>query len=232
MKKIIAALVILLFANTAFAYNYTKPVTNDVKDTQSLKYNIKTKEWTKVQDTKNETVQTPPNEINNDEIIFTKYVTKGSGGYSVYENNQKQYDAGSGTTYEFLDGTSLIGYNAHNLKFYRLDFDGEKITGKELTIPEIKQYFPDVQIVKISKFKNNKIELKKKWFKPETFMLVNDTNTDFYKYQFEEIKTYQLIHGMFEIEKSKIKPQRLIYSHFGSRDKMFPILKIKVRNSF
>lgn len=226
MKKLISAFIFFICANAAFAYEYKAPVTNDIKDSQSVVYDLQTKEWSKA-----------PADVEKDcafenKIIFTKFMTKGSGGFSEYETAQKQYEAGVGSTYEFLDGKELIGYNSHTLKFYKLDFNGEKIAATELTPNEVKKYFPDVEIVKISQFKNNKIELKKPWFKPKTFMLLNDTNTDFYKYQFENQKDYQLVRGVFEVPKSIIAPKTLVFSHFASRDKLFPALTIKIRNGF
>lgn len=220
MKKILASTAlscVLLCANGVFAYDYMPPVTNDVKDSQTISYSLEKHEWSR----------TP---VDKEDIVFTKYMTKGSGGYSEYEHGQKQYEAGNGSTYEFLDGTNLIGYNVHSLKFYRLNFNGEKITSEELTPDEVQRYFPDVEIVRISQFKNNKIELKKPWFKAKNFMLLNDTNTDFYKYQFEDEKSYQLVRGLFELPKSMLFPRKLVYSHFASRDKMFPTLQIVVKN--
>lgn len=217
MKKIIALLVFLLCTNGAFAYEYTPPVTNDIRDSQTINYSLDKQQWSKAP-------------IDKTDIVFTKYMTKGTGGYSEYEHAQKQYEVGVGSNYEFLDGTNLIGYNSHILKFYRLSFNGEKIISEELLPSEVQHYFPDVEIVKVSQFKNNKIELKKSWFKSKSFMLLNDTTTDFYKYQFEDEKSYQLIRGVFELPKSMIYPRKLVYSHFGSRDKMFPILQITVKN--
>ena len=226
MKKIMTFLLFMLISGSALAYDYGAPVTNEIKDTQSVVYNSLTKEWFRVDENNTKDAPTP------DEVVFTKYITKGSGGYSEYDTVDKQYEAGEGSTYEFLDGTELIAYNAHTLKFYKLDFDGEKITAKELTVDRVQKYFPDVKIVKISQFKNNKIELTKKWFKPKSFMLLNDTKTDFYKYQFENIKSYQLIKGMFEIPKNQIRQKPLVFSHFSSKDKMYPVFQIVVKNSF
>lgn len=218
MKNLLVLLsVFWVSALSGYAYNYKLPVTNEVKDTQSVYYNMETKEWSRSQ-------------LNQEDLFFTKYMTKGSGGYSEYDTAQKQYDMGAGSTYEFLDGTSLIGYNAHTLKFYKFTFNGEKFEAQELTPTEVQSYFPDVVIVKISSFKNNKITVRKPWFKPASFMLLNDTNTDFYKYQFENQQQYQLIKGVFEMPKNMFLPKTLIYSHFASKDPMFPKFEITVKN--
>lgn len=213
MKKLLITLTLLLTACTAFAYDYPSYVKNDIKDGQTINYSIENKLWSR---------DTMPNET-----AFTKFMTKGSGGLSVFEQEQNQYEPGKdGTTYEFLAGSDLIGYNAHLLKFFKLNFDGEKISAEELSPQKVQALFPGVEIVKISDFKNNCIELKKPWFKKKTFMLLNDTSTFFYKYQFENVKKYELIRGIFEAH----KPQTMTYSHFASKDEMFPALTIKIKN--
>ena len=127
----------------------------------------------------------------------------------------------TGTTYEFLDGNKLIGYNAHKLKFYELTFSNQKINKKELSQEQVEQYFPDVDIIKISELKDNKLDIEKPWFKRKTFMLLNDTDEEFYKYQFDE-----LIRGLFEAK----YPRRFVFSHFKANNEMFPALEINIHN--
>uniref|UniRef100_UPI004028593E hypothetical protein n=1 Tax=Candidatus Scatousia sp. TaxID=3085663 RepID=UPI004028593E len=196
--------------NQVFAYDYTDTVRNALSIDQQVNYLSKTKEWVR--------------NTNSDGINFRKDVTKGTGGFSILDKDGNFYD--TNTTYEFFDGKKLIGHNMHLLKFFELGFD-DKVTQRELSPEEIKVYFPDVELVYISKFKNNKIVLKKQKNEKKTYLLVNDTDRDFYKYSFEnsEYKD-EYIRGLFEVE----KPQTLIFSHFGSRDKLFPILKIKIKN--
>ena len=60
-------------------------------------------------------------------------------------------------------------------------------------------------------------------------MLLNDTDREFYKYQFEHYKNQtELIHGIFEPKFART----YTYSHFGSRDNEIPPLKIVVKNKF
>lgn len=210
MKKVLLLASLLLISNQVFAYDYTDTVRNALSIDQQVNYSPKTKEWVR--------------NSNPDGISFRKDVTSGTGSFSIFDNNGKFYD--SNTTYEFFDGKKLIGHNMHILKFFELGFN-EKITYRELTPDEIKGYFQDVELVYISQFKNNKIVLKKPKNEKKAYLLVNDTDRDFYKYSFEnsEYKD-EYIRGLFEVE----KPQTLIFSHFGSRDKLFPILKIKIKN--
>lgn len=211
-RKILLALVLLLTCNAAFSYNYKADMLNGIKDGQKICYNPAKKSWSA------ETTHCP--------VLFTKYITTGTGGFSELEYNNIRF--GINSTYEFLDGQKLIGYNAHTLKFYNITYDGKKIVSDILPEGEIKKYFPDVQIVKISHFNNGSITLEKPWFKRKTFLLLNDTGMDFYKYQFEHKpgNCYELIKGIFEVK----RPQTIIYSHFASNDPLFPKLKIRVRN--
>jgi len=212
MKNLIILLSLLLFANSAFAYDYSATVKNSIDVNQRINYSPSAKIWAR--------------NFNNKNINFVKHMTVGSGSFSEFLNNKKFYD--TDTTYEFLNGNHLVGYNMHKLKFFELGFD-KKITRRELSEHEIQNLFPNVRIVKISQFKNNKIVLKKPRGVKRTYMLVNDTDKDFYKYSFENYGNgTELIRGLFETDKSN----KFIYSHFHSRDKDFPILKIVVKDSF
>lgn len=211
MKKLVLCLIFVFALTPSYAYKYSKIVTNDIKSGRQICYSEQKKEWS--------------GNLDSCDFVFTKYITSGSGGFSVYKNGDEMQD--TGTTYEFLNNGKLTGYNMHTLKFYDISFNGKNLIPRELSAPEVGVLFPDVKIVKISDFTDNKIVLKKPWFKQKTFLLLNDTNKDFYKYQFEGRKKYERITGIFEAK----KPQKFIYSHFGSRDKMFPVLEIKVINS-
>lgn len=217
MKKLLITLILILSANTVSAYDYPPFIRDGIKPEDTVSYSPKDHKWTR--------------QAQSDDITFTKYMTKGSGGYSEYEYQNKQYEAGKdGSTYEFLHNGNLISYNSHQLKFYKLDYINDKIEATELSAQEVKNLFPNLEIVMISSFKNNKITLYKPWLEQKTFMLLNDTNTDFYKYQFENLGGYELIRGVFEVSKYQILPETFIFSHFGSKDKLTPPLKITVKN--
>lgn len=216
-KKLALIFALLLSANITFAYEYPSYVQDGIKNEDTVCYSSSVQKWSRTQE--------------KDNVCFTKYTTSGTGGYSEFEMNQKVYETGKeGTTYEFLHNGDLIGYNAHQLRFYKLNFDGEKINADTLTETQVRELFPDIEVVKISQFKNNKITLFKPWFRQKSFMLLNDTNTDFYKYQFEKMSGYELIRGMFETCKYQVLPEVFVFSHFGSKSKMTPPLKITVKN--
>lgn len=212
MQKLLVILIFLLTFNSAVAYNYSPNVLDSVKDEQKIGYNTATKEWTRTPGAK--------------DLVFTKHITHGSGGFSEYKTKKEFFDPNS--TYEFLYKNKLYGYNQHLLKFYEIKVNNGEFINVELNENQLKEFFPKTEIVKISDFKDNKIKIKKPFFKTKTFLLYNNTTRDFYKYQFEKSENpNELFRSIFEVK----GPKELIFSHFGSRDSMFPILKIKVINS-
>ena len=123
----------------------------------------------------------------------------------------------------------MIGYNPYKLKFFELTFENDSFVKKVLTDEQIKELFPNVELVKISQFKKDEITLYKPFLKKKTFLFVNDTDREFYKYQFENYRNQtEFIHGIFEPRFART----YIYSHFGGRDKEIPPLKIVVKNRF
>lgn len=211
MRVLAFLLCFLISTNCVLAYDYPQSIKNNLEVTQKINYNPNSKIWTR--------------KPVNGGISFTKHMTVGSGGFSEFLNQKKYYD--TNTTLEFLNGNKLIGYNQHILKFFELGFDGKKITTRELKADEVQKMFPDTEIVKISQFKNNKIVLKKNRGETKTFLLLNDTNRDFYKYSYEKHGNgTELIKSIIEVN----KPKTIVFSHFSSRDKLFPILTIKIKN--
>lgn len=213
MKKILLLAGLAFSVNATMAYSYNQAIVNNtIKEDQVIEYCKSENIWNK---------KCP------ESLKFTKHYTTGSGGFSEYELNKITYD--TDTTYEFLLGEKLVGYNPYKLQFYYLTFADNKFERTMLTDGEIKSLFPNVEIVKISQFKNDTITLYKPFFKPKTFLFVNDTDKEFYKYQFEHYKKQtELIHGIFEPKRAGT----YIYSHFGGRDKEIPPLKIVVKNKF
>lgn len=210
MKRMFIALILICSINSAIAYEYQQNIKGGLLAGDKISYKSKNSQWSK--------------DLSFGNMIFKKYITTGTGGFSVLANGGNPYD--TDTTYEFFDENKLIGYNAHKLKFYELSFDGKKINKKELSENEIKKYFHDVEIIKVSELKDNKIEIEKPWFKKQAFLLINDTDNYFYKYQFERYKQTEIIRGLFEAK----YPRKFIFSHFKADDNIFPALEISIRN--
>lgn len=211
MKKLLLFTAFVLSINTANAYNYNPVILNNgVKDNQIIKYCPQSGVW---------------GESCSDVMQFEHHYTIGSGGYSEYKLNEKTYE--TDTCYEFLYGNKLIGYNPYKLKFYELQFKNNSFEKTELTDAQIQELLPNVKIVKISQFKNNEITLYKPFLRKTSFLFVNDTDREFYKYQFENYKNQkEFIHGIFEPRHAGT----YMYSHFGTRDKQIPPLKLVVKN--
>lgn len=213
MKRFIILAIVLLSANTAFAYNYSQDLTDSIiKEEQQVKYCPESQIW-------------GDNCSDENKITFIKRITYGSGGFSIYEKDKALYD--TDTTLEFIHNNQLFGYNMHKLKFFKLMFENDKFNQTELNEEQIKELFPAIDIIKVSDFTNGEITIFKPYFKPKSFMLVNDTDETYYKYQLEKYqKQDELIHSIFEIPKAG----NYVYSHFGSRDALFPTLTIHVKN--
>jgi len=200
----------MVLCGSAVAYEVNPAVLNSVSDLQIVDYNPSSKTWSR--------------NLGLNDQVFSKHMTTGSGGYSEYKTKDNFYDTDS--TYEFLYGGKLYGYNGHTLKFFELLFDGEKFEHRDLTKEEVQFLFPSVKILLVSEFENNELTVKLPIFRKKDFMLLNDTDREFYKYQFEYYKGRRTaFNNIFETA----MPRVLIYSHFKSRDEMFPILKINLK---
>lgn len=213
MKRFIICAILLLSSNAVIAYEYSSEFNDSIiKEEQQIKYCPNTQTW--------------GNNCNDENAMeFIKRITYGSGGFSIFEKGKALYD--TDTTLEFIKNNQLYGYNMHKLKFFNLNFANDKFDKTELSEEQIKELFPNIDIIKVSQFTNGELTLYKPLFKTITFMLINDTDEFYYKYHLENYdKQDELIHGIFEISKAG----DYIYSHFGSRDKLFPILTIHIKN--
>ena len=95
---------------------------------------------------------------------------------------------------------------------------------KVLTEGQVKEIFPDAEILLISHFVDNKTTVRKQAFEKKDFLLLNDTDKYFYKYSFrpQSVK-YSPVAGLFKA--SSIG--KITFSHFG-QDKY----TIYVKNNF
>lgn len=155
---------------------------------------------------------------------FTKHYTIGSGGFSEYELNNVRYDTHS--TVEYIVDKKLLGYNPHTLKFSYITFNGQKFNNKYLSDSELQKYFPNTKFIKISEFKNNQIVIRKRPFISEEYLLINDTNQDFYKYSLTNGKDKKQIFKCFV---KVIFPTTYKYSFFGQKQSDRPVLTIKFK---
>lgn len=204
MKKIILALCLVLLGTPVLASSM-KPVLND----NQVIYSPSTKTWHK-------------DGVFKDGIALTKKTSPGTGNYSIYYNMDNEIMLGS--NYEFLYDGRLISCHNADLKIFELVYNGKFFEEKELTEDQIKEIFPDAEIIKISQFTDQKVTVKKPAFEKKKFLLLNDTDEYFYKYSFKPKSVkYSPVAGLFKA--SSIG--RITFSHFG-QDKY----TIYVKNTF
>lgn len=163
-----------------------------------------------------------------DRIVFSKYISVGSGSYSEYRASGAELYMNS--TSEFLLDGRLIGYNPHDLKFYEAVYQNGTFKSIEMTPRQVAGLFPGLEIVKLSSAKDGVITVKKLPFQNKSFLLLNDTPVSYYHYSFENFDGYdRIFKGLLTVGSYR----DIIFSHFGSRDeKLNPLLTVKVVPGF
>lgn len=173
-----------------------------VYENDKVIYDTKTKCWSK--------------EENKEGIILYKKTSSGTGSYSIYYYKCDKPAFQSGSNFEFIDNKKLIAIDNASLKYSKIIFDGSKFIQIPLEIEELKMIFPDVEIIKISRFKNNKLTIKKPLFKKKTVLLVNDTDEYFHKYFVSpESSANKNIKGLITLSKKFTKVK---FCHLGEKD--------------
>lgn len=199
MKK--AASFIFIFC-TLIAFCAPVFALDPVYKNDKVIYDTKTKCWSK--------------EENKEGIILYKKTSSGTGSYSIYYYKCDKPAFQSGSNFEFIDDKKLIAVDNASLKYSKIIFDGSKFIQIPLEIEELKTIFPDVEIIKISRFKNNKLTIKKPLFKKKTVLLVNDTDEFFHKYFVSpESSANKNIKGLITLSKKFTKVK---FCHLGEKD--------------
>lgn len=199
MKK--AASFIFIFC-TLIAFCAPVFALDPVYENDKVIYDTKTKCWSK--------------EENKEGIILYKKTSSGTGSYSIYYYKCDKPAFQSGSNFEFIDDKKLIAVDNASLKYSKIIFDGSKFIQIPLEIEELKTIFPDVKIIKISRFKNNKLTIKKPLFKKKTVLLVNDTDEFFHKYFVSpESSANKNIKGLITLSKKFTKVK---FCHLGEKD--------------
>ena len=170
MKKMLL-LILLLIPSVCIA---DTQIYNDIPVNSTVYFNPETETWAK---------NCPHGKC----ISFTKTLTEGNNKFSAYCSNGLNYDPDS--TKEFFYKGDLIGYNQNTLKFYRLYFEDGELKTEKLNEKELQEIFPECKIIRVSNFNNNTIKIKRPLFKDKKFLIMNDTNTLFYNYYFENLDT-------------------------------------------
>lgn len=164
-------LLVLFFGFFLVAPSLAENIYPDIPENATLYYSVYDKKWS----------ATPSSNT----IKLVKHYTLGANKFSEYVIGELRFDANS--TKEFLFKGDLIGYNKNTLKFHRLYFENETLKEETLNEKELKELFPDYEIIRISQFKDNSIKLKRNPFNPKTYLIMNDTNTMFYNYRLKGV---------------------------------------------
>lgn len=205
MKKIFLTLLIL-FSVTLNAYSFDF-VENNVY------YNLQTLKWS--------SQRTTAKDI---KLFYKLYPT--SGGYSEYYNNKGKLAIGPFSNKEFIYNGNLIGIDNGNLKLICYYYDNGFFRNKELDTATVNNLFPNTEIIKISQFQNNSITLYKKPFEQKQYLIINDTNNNYYKYQFKPANiSNENVNGLITVNKFG----KITFSHYGDDNDFYPALKIHIK---
>lgn len=205
MKKIFLTLLIL-FSVTLNAYSFDF-VENNVY------YNLQTLKWS--------SQRTTAKDI---KLFYKLYPT--SGGYSEYYNNKGKLAIGPFSNKEFIYNGNLIGIDNGNLKLICYYYDNGFFRNKELDTATVNNLFPNAEIIKISQFQNNSITLYKKPFEQKQYLIINDTNNNYYKYQFKPANiSNKNVNGLITVNKFG----KITFSHYGDDNDFYPALKIHIK---
>lgn len=205
MKKIFLTLLIL-FSVTLNAYSFDF-IENNVY------YNLQTLKWS--------SQRTTAKDI---KLFYKLYPT--SGGYSEYYNNKGKLAIGPFSNKEFIYNGNLIGIDNGNLKLICYYYDNGFFRNKELDTATVTNLFPNAEIIKISQFQNNSITLYKKPFEQKQYLIINDTNNNYYKYQFKPANiSNENVNGLITVNKFG----KITFSHYGDDNDFYPALKIHIK---
>lgn len=205
MKKIFLTLLIL-FSVTLNAYSF------DFVE-NSVYYNLQTLKWS--------SQRTTAKDI---KLFYKLYPT--SGGYSEYYNNKGKLAIGPFSNKEFIYNGNLIGIDNGNLKLICYYYDNGFFRNKELDTATVNNLFPNAEIIKISQFQNNSITLYKKPFEQKQYLIINDTNNNYYKYQFKPANiSNENVNGLITVNKFG----KITFSHYGDDNDFYPALKIHIK---
>lgn len=205
MRKIFVTLLVLIFsALNAYSFDFVE---------DCVYYNIQTQKWSFNEKT--------PKDI---KLIYKMYST--SGGYSEYYNNRGKLAIGPFSNREFIDSGNLIGIDNGNLKLIKYYYDNGYFRSREIDDNYIKALFPNIEIIKISQFKNNEITLYKKAFEQKKYLIINDTKNSYYKYSFKPVNIEDKdFTGLITVNKFG----KITFSHYGDDSDFFPALKIHIK---
>jgi len=127
-----------------------------------------------------------------------------------------------------MNAIHAYSYFPKTFEYYEIAFNGVKFVPRKLTLDEIKKVFNGVNIIKVSELQKGTLNLS---YSPKSnkYLILNDTNEDFYKYYIVPNDSKKLEIGKFSnqfkiSDDVDIKIQRL-----EGCSKSYPCYEIKAR---
>ena len=162
-------------------------------------------------------------------LEVTRRVSEGSGSYSEYVSPMYDVYTPAGSNYEFLYKGRLITYHIFDVKFYEIVYNHRNKQFIEVPLEEnfIKEIFKHPKIIYISQFNDNhELTVRKRPFKKQRYLLLNDTDKYFYRYTLETPNKSNVIKILFFAKKRS----DIDFAHFMEDVEEFPMYKIHIKN--
>ncbi len=174
------------------------------------------------------------NDGSKEEIVLQVQQAEGNGGYTSYklltDNAQVPKEdvwIGEGSQ-EFLLGNKLYSYFPKNFEFYEVIFNGVKFVTRKLSDEEINSVMKDYEVIKVSELQKGtmKMPLNRSH---NSFVIINDTGDEFYKYYIvpndsDKLKIGEFSNQFTVKDKTSVKVQRL-----EGCSKAYPCYEIEIQ---
>ena len=162
-------------------------------------------------------------------LEVTRRVSEGSESYSEYVSPMYDVYTPAGSNYEFLYKGRLITYHIFDVKFYEIVYNHRNKQFIEVPLEEnfIKEIFKHPKIIYITQFNDNhELTVRKRPFKKQRYLLLNDTDKYFYRYTLETPNKSNVIKNLFFAKKRS----DIDFAHFMEDVEEFPMYKIHIKN--
>lgn len=220
LKNILTLFTVLtLFAFVPASAKVIDEVYSGVSDGQMIYYSFCSDKW----------YYQRPDQKKKCILEVTRRVSEGSGSYSEYVSPMYDVYTPAGSNYEFLYKGHLITYHIFDVKFYEIVYNHRNKQFIEVPLEEnfIKEIFKHPKIIYISQFNDNhELTVRKRPFKKQRYLLLNDTDKYFYRYTLETANKSNVIKNLFFAKHR----EDIDFAHFMDDVDEFPMYKIHVKN--
>lgn len=218
-KFIVPLVVFLLLIGISTSAKVLDEVYSGVSDGQMIYYSFCSDKW----------YYQRPEQKKKCILEVTRRVSEGSGSYSEYVSPMYDVYTPAGSNYEFLYKGRLITYHIFDVKFYEIVYNHRNKQFIEVPLEEklIKEIFKNPRIIYVSEFnKNHELTVRKRPFKKQRYLLLNDTDKYFYRYTLETQNKSNVVKTLFFAKKRC----DINFAHFMEDVDEFPMYKIHIKN--